>query len=214
MPSKPLFLIGIDEAGRGPLAGPVSVGAAMIPFTECSAIFSSLPGICDSKKLSEKKREDMYRSMCDLRRDKKIAFVVALVSHILIDKEGIVKAVRQGIFSVLAKLSADFHSSRILLDGSLHAPEEFTDQETIIRGDETEPIISLASIAAKVVRDRKMRQLSVLYPQYGFDMHKGYGTKKHYEALEAYGISEIHRRSFLRTYPRAQNNQCLLTGRK
>ncbi len=201
MSLDPFFLIGIDEAGRGPLAGPVSVGAVMIPIAECSAIFSSLPGIRDSKKLSEKKREELYASMLGLRREKKIAFAVGLVPHTLIDKEGIVKAIRRGIFSVLVKISADPLCSRILLDGSLHAPEQFVDQETIIRGDETEPIISLASIAAKVVRDRKMKELAALYPLYDFEVHKGYGTKGHYAALETHGMCPIHRRSYLKTLP-------------
>ncbi|TSC73379.1 MAG: ribonuclease HII [Parcubacteria group bacterium Gr01-1014_48] len=193
------YLVGIDEAGRGPLAGPVAVGAVIIKESDCLALFSSLPGIRDSKQLSEKRREELYERMVFLRKENKMSFSVGLVSHTVIDTEGIVSAVRMGISSVLRKIEVDPHVCRVLLDGSLHAPKMFKNQETIVRGDETEPIISLASIAAKVVRDRKMKELATLYPLYGFEVHKGYGTKGHYAALTAYGISPIHRSSYLKS---------------
>ncbi len=194
-----LYCVGIDEAGRGPLAGPVAVGAVMMPRVDCADIFSLLPGIRDSKKLSEKKREILYEHMCVLRRENKIAFAVGLVSHAVIDARGIVAAVAEGIASVLEKISADPQRCTVLLDGSIFAPACFVDQQTIIRGDETEPIISLASIAAKVVRDRKMKELALRYPLYGFEIHKGYGTKVHYEAIRLYGLSDIHRHSYLKS---------------
>lgn len=192
------YLVGIDEAGRGPLAGPVAVGAVIISSALCGEIFSTLENVRDSKKLSERQREKLYAEMIALRKDGKISFAVGLVAHSVIDTAGIVSAVRSGIASVLKKIEADPKTSRVILDGSLYAPKQFVNQETIVRGDETEPIISLASIAAKVVRDRKMKELALLYPTYGFDVHKGYGTKGHYAALAAYGISPIHRRSYLK----------------
>ncbi|TSC63074.1 MAG: ribonuclease HII [Parcubacteria group bacterium Greene0416_14] len=183
------YLVGIDEAGRGPLAGPVAVGAVIIKESDCLALFSSLPGIRDSKQLSEKRREELYERMVFLRKENKMSFSVGLVSHTVIDTEGIVSAVRMGISSVLRKIEVDPHVCRVLLDGSLHAPKMFKNQETIVRGDETE----------KVVRDRKMKELATLYPLYGFEVHKGYGTKGHYAALTAYGISPIHRSSYLKS---------------
>ena len=193
----PLYLVGIDEAGRGPLAGPVAVGAVMIPQANYAETLTLFYDVRDSKKLSEKKRELMYKRMAMARTENKLFFTVCLVPHTMIDAFGIVAAVKKGIASVLEKLQARPEQCRILLDGSIFAPPEFNNQTTIVRGDETEPIISLASVAAKVVRDRKMKQLALLYPQYGFEVHKGYGTRAHYEAITRNGICAIHRHSFL-----------------
>ena len=192
-----LFVIGIDEAGRGPLAGPVAVGAVMIPQANYTQTLELFQDVRDSKKLSEKKRELMYERMAVARTENELFFTVCLVPHTMIDAFGIVAAVKKGIASVLEKLQAHPERCRILLDGSIFAPPEFNNQMTIVRGDETEPIISLASIAAKVIRDRKMKQLALLYPQYGFEVHKGYGTRAHYEAITRNGICAIHRHSFL-----------------
>lgn len=195
------YHIGIDEAGRGPLAGPVAVGGVMISETLLDFVLGSFKGLRDSKQLSEKKREEFYERMLSLQKEHKLLFAVGLVSHETIDARGIVSALRSGVGSVLEKIGVDPEKSRVLLDGSLSAPVQYTNQKTIIRGDETEPIISLASIAAKVVRDRKMRVFAKQYPLYGFERHKGYGTKAHYEALMTHGISLIHRRSFLKNLP-------------
>lgn len=192
-------IIGIDEAGRGPLAGPVAVGAVKIKGHRMSSKMSSksLPKLKDSKKLSEKQREIWFEFLKEEKNKGNLNFAVALVSEKLIDKQGIVKAIKIGISRCLKLLSPITSSTLTLLDGSLKAPSEFKNQKTIIRGDESEPIISLASIAAKVTRDRHMMNLAKKYPGYGLEVHKGYGTKKHYKAIKKLGISVIHRKSYL-----------------
>ncbi len=189
-------IIGIDEAGRGPLAGPVAVGAVLIPRGFNTALLS---GVRDSKQLTERKREEWYAQMLSWRRDGFLSFSVALVGAVHIDRAGIVSAINLALHRSLARLSADPASSRVLLDGGLRAPAHYEYQKTIIRGDESEEAIALASIAAKVTRDRHMRRLGVLYPEYAFAVHKGYGTPAHYRALKKHGISPVHRRSFLRS---------------
>jgi len=180
--------IGIDEAGRGPLAGPVSVGAVMVKSDFDFSIFKNLK---DSKKLSESKREEFFEVI-----NKKIKYKVVMVSNKVIDKKGISFAIRFAIKSLLKKLNPNIKNTKIFLDGSLKAPVEFT-QETIIKGDEKIPAISLASIMAKVTRDRYMKKISNKYPAFNFDIHKGYGTKRHIEAIKKHGPSELHRKSFI-----------------
>lgn len=189
------YIIGIDEAGRGPLAGPVAVGAVIAPQNFQFSIFKNLK---DSKKLSEKRREEIFAQMQLLKREGALDFSVALVSHTIIDTKGISYAIRQGIKGVLNKLCQDPTGAIIKLDGGLKAPEEFQDQETLIKGDELVPAISLASIAAKVTRDRHMRVVSRQYPVYGLEIHKGYGTKMHMDCLKIHGLSPVHRRTFVK----------------
>lgn len=189
-----MTLIGIDEAGRGPLAGPVAVCACAAPQNFQFSIFSNLK---DSKKLSEKRREKIFEQMKELKKEGKINFSVALVSNKVIDERGIVFAIRKGIEGVLKKLDIDPANSIIKLDGSLRAPKEFINQETIIRGDEKIPVISLASIAAKVTRDRHMVEINREYPVYSFEVHKGYGTAKHQASIKKHGPCSTHRLSFL-----------------
>ena len=187
-------MLGVDEAGRGPLAGPVSVGVVAVP--EGFDVATEFPGVTDSKKLSEKKREKLFemleaRTVCgDVR------FVVEFESAETIDREGIVPAVRRALVRGVNALAPDAALVMVKLDGSLRAPAEYA-QETIVHGDALVPVISLASIAAKVSRDRLMLELAKQYPDYGFEKHKGYGTKAHYDMLEKHGPSIIHRRSFL-----------------
>lgn len=188
-------IVGIDEAGRGPLAGPVALGICMVSRDFDFGVFGVLR---DSKKLSEKRREEVFKLMQDLKKQEKMHFAVALVPNTVIDRIGITRAIREGIMGVIKKLSVDSKSSFIYLDGGLMAPDEFK-QETIIKGDEKIPVISLASIAAKVTRDRFMKDVASDYPQYGFEIHKGYGTKKHIEAIKREGLSNIHRRSFCKS---------------
>lgn len=180
--------IGIDEAGRGPLAGPVSVGAVMVQNDFDFSIFKNLK---DSKKLSEAKREEFFEIIM-----KNIKYKVVMVSNKIIDKKGISYAIRFAIKSLLKKLNPNIKTTKVFLDGSLKAPEEFS-QETIIKGDEKIPVISLASIMAKVTRDRYMKKISKKYPLFDFHVHKGYGTKKHILAIKKYGPSEIHRETFI-----------------
>lgn len=188
------FTLGVDEAGRGPLAGPVSVGAVMV--TEGFDVAKEFPGVADSKKLSEKKREALYEMLTARVARGDARFAVEFESAAVIDAEGIATAVRRALARGVATLAPDASFVNIQLDGALRAPAEYS-QETIIHGDALIPIISLASIAAKVERDRLMCTLAEEYPQYGFEIHKGYGTRAHYDALGEHGLCAIHRRSFI-----------------
>jgi ribonuclease HII len=199
------FLIGVDEAGRGPLAGPVAVGLVAVP--EGFDVAAAFPGVRDSKQLSEKKREKIFE-MLEARAGEAgagVRYTVEFESAEAIDQEGIVSVIRRAVARGVDRLVADVRLTKsnicIQLDGGLKAPEEYA-QETIIHGDALVPIISLASIAAKVTRDRLMVALAETYPGYYLEEHKGYGTKKHYEALKKLGPSAIHRRSFLNLAPR------------
>lgn len=197
------FTLGVDEAGRGPLAGPVSVGVIMVP--EGFDVLKEFPGVADSKKLSEKRREQIFDMLAARAARGDVHSKVECESAEAIDAEGIAAAVRRALargVNALAECGSltskgvgksDFH---ILLDGALRAPPEYS-QETVINGDELVPLISLASVAAKVTRDRLMRAFAREYPQYGFEKHKGYGTWVHYEALKKHGLCVIHRRSFI-----------------
>ncbi len=190
---KTQFLIGIDEAGRGPLAGPVAVGAVRIPIDFDEKL---LVGIRDSKQLTEGERDAWYEKLEVWEKTGKLFFAVGLASHRVIDEQGISQAIRAAIKNALRDIEADPDLCEVLLDGGLRAPKSYLRQVTIIKGDEKVPIISLASIAAKVTRDRMMQKFAKKYPNYGFDVHKGYGTEKHREAIEAFGLCDIHRRTF------------------
>jgi len=192
------YVIGIDEAGRGPLAGTVSVGAACFFASDIRRFKKFSAGVKDSKKLSEEKREEWFAKMEREVTLGKFSFAVSFSSSVVIDNRGLSFAIRSALAKSIKKLSCPPESTLVLLDGSLYAPEEYIFQKTIIHGDDIEPIISLASIAAKVFRDRKMYALAKKYPEYCFEKHKGYGTKGHYQAIERYGILEgVHRKSFL-----------------
>ena len=187
------YFIGIDEAGRGPLAGPVAVGTVRV---SSDFDWSQLEGVRDSKKLSEKAREKIFERVCKLQQSGQLRFVVCTSSSAYIDSHGIAPAIKRALATALARLEVNPKECRVLLDGSLSAPADYIHQTTIIRGDDTEPIISLASIVAKVTRDRLMRRLAPKYPAYGFEVHKGYGTSFHRKTIERYGLSDIHRASF------------------
>ncbi|MCR4279347.1 MAG: ribonuclease HII [Candidatus Zambryskibacteria bacterium] len=206
-------LVGIDEAGRGPLAGPVAVGGVVLynPSTSFDkAQDKSLrantffKGIRDSKQLTHEERELWFGLVQEARRKGELDFAVSLVSQAVIDRHGISYAIRLGIKRVLKSLAVSEKGSQIFLDGSLKAPVEFKHQLTVIKGDEKIPVISLASICAKVVRDRRMVKFSKKYPLYDFDLHKGYGTLIHRQAIKKYGLTELHRLSFLKNLTKAQ----------
>jgi len=188
------IVLGIDEAGRGPLAGPVAVGVvATDPTFDILAVFK---GLNDSKKLSPKKREALYELLVAEGKKGNVRAKVCFASEKLIDRKGIAYAVRDALMRGVRALSPEPLGVKIYLDGSLKAPPEY-EQETVIGGDATIPSIMLASIAAKVARDRLMLTLAKRYPKYGFEVHKGYGTKAHYAALHAHGFCPIHRKSFI-----------------
>jgi ribonuclease HII len=193
----PMWLIGIDEVGRGPLAGPVCIGLCKFPAGKRRKIWKIIEGVKDSKKLSEAERHFWSRQMKALSTAGMISYHTSFVSHAIIDRKGIAKAVRLAIKRTIKKAELEPKKCEILLDGSLRAPKEFKNQKTIIKGDEKEPIIALASIVAKVRRDNRMKKLAKKYPGYGFEIHKGYGTKEHIRALKKLGPSDIHRQSFI-----------------
>ena len=192
---KKIF-VGIDEVGRGPLAGPVAV-CAFVWFSG-QRFPEELEGIKDSKKLSEKKREEWFARIQKFKKEGKCDFKVEFKSAKYIDINGISKAIRECLRLCLKKCEFDAKSAHVLLDGGLKAPQEFLSQETIIKGDTKECLISAASIMAKVTRDRKMVELSKKYPHYGFDIHKGYGTLFHRTSIRKNGISKEHRRTFIK----------------
>jgi len=196
-------LVGIDEAGRGPLAGPVAVGTVKISKTSFDALKKFLkdyPVGKDSKKMKEKERAFWYEKILEARKKKLLDFKVGFSSNLVIDKRGIVKAISLALEKNLNSLSLMGEKVLVKLDGGLKAPEKFTYQETIVKGDEKEFVISLASVVAKVERDKLMRKLSLKYPSYSLEVHKGYGTLKHRQALKKHGLSKLHRRSFCRFY--------------
>jgi ribonuclease HII len=187
-------MLGVDEAGRGPLAGPVAVGVVMVP--EGFDVAKEFLGVADSKKLSEKRREEIFMMLEARVALGDARFIVEFESAKIIDREGIAPSIRRALARGVNTLAPDSSIVEILLDGALKAPPEYK-QQTIINGDEIIPLISLASIAAKVSRDRLMVTLAAEYPDYGFEKHKGYGTRAHYEMLKRHGPCAIHRRSFL-----------------
>lgn len=188
--------MGIDEAGRGPLAGPVSVGVVAV---QTSFDWAHIPGVRDSKKLSPKKREEVFMRMEELQQEGLLYVSVAFSSAHDIDTQGIVPAIFSALTRALEALSLSPEECDVLLDGGLRAPERFTSQKTIIRGDDSEPVISLASIAAKVSRDHLMVREAEKFPAYALEVHKGYGTKAHREAISRLGLSPIHRATFCRS---------------
>ena len=188
------FVLGVDEAGRGPLAGPVAVGVVMVP--EGFDVLKEFPGVADSKKLGEKRREEIFEVLEARVASGDARYAVEFEDEKTIDEEGIAAAVRKALTRGVNRLAPDSALVRVQLDGALRAPPEYA-QETIINGDELVPLISLASVAAKVLRDRLMCDLALEHPVYGFELHKGYGTKLHYARLREHGPCVIHRRSFI-----------------
>lgn len=177
------YVAGVDEAGRGPLAGPVVVAAAILPF----GLF--LPGLNDSKKISPKKRELLYDEILA----KAVAVRVAAIDAATIDRVNIYQATMNGMYEAI--LGLDPRPDKVLID-AVELAKLPMPSLSIIKGDAKSASIAAASIVAKVTRDRMMLQYDVEYPQYGFAQHKGYGTAQHIEALEAYGPCPIHRKSF------------------
>ena len=190
-------VLGVDEAGRGPLAGPVAVGVVCVE--EGFDLLSVFPGLNDSKKLSEKKREAIFEQLLLCVQEGSVSFCVKSVDAGTIDSAGISPSVRSAVHAGIRALAPEPAGVKVYLDGLLHAPKEYT-QETVVGGDALIPAIMLASIAAKVSRDRLMVRLAADYPEYGFEAHKGYGTKAHQAAIRTHGLSPLHRRSFCRSF--------------
>lgn len=178
------YIAGVDEAGRGPLAGPVFAAAVVLPP------HTFIEGINDSKKLSEKKREELY----DIIIEKAVSYGIASVSEREIDSMNIRNAAHKAMIEAVRALKVQ--PNHVLVDGD--AVKGLTMPYTaIVNGDGLSISIAAASILAKVARDRVVKKLDEVYPQYGFGKHKGYGTQAHVEAIRTYGICPVHRRSFM-----------------
>ena len=178
------MICGIDEAGRGPLAGPVVVASVIMPAD------SMIEGVNDSKKISEKKREKLY----DQILEEAISYGVGIIGQDEIDEINILNATKKGLTMSLKELTVK--PDLIIVDALTHIDTMGIPYESIIKGDAKCYSISAASIIAKVTRDRIMREWDKIYPEYGFEKHKGYGTSAHIEAIKKYGLCPIHRKSF------------------
>ena len=182
------YIAGIDEAGRGPLAGPVVVGVIIMPKD------SMIEGVNDSKKVSEKKREKLY----DEITSEAIAWGVGIVDQNEIDEINILNATKKAVTMAISSLKVK--PDLILVDALTNIDTCGIPYKSIIKGDAKEYSIAAASIIAKVTRDRIMRQWDEVFPEYGFKGHKGYGTKKHIEAIKEYGPCMLHRKTFIKNF--------------
>ena len=180
-------ICGVDEAGRGPLAGPVCAAAVILPPE------LEIPGLNDSKKLTDKRRRALY----DVIIENAVAYGIAMVHEQEIDEINILQATYNAMEQAMLQLSVK--PAMALIDGNRARPFPVPVQ-TVVKGDSLSANIAAASILAKVTRDRYMEEMAEKYPQYGFEIHKGYGTKAHYAALTEHGMSPIHRRTFLKKF--------------
>lgn len=181
------IICGVDEAGRGPLAGPVCAAAVILPSN------IDIPGLDDSKKLSDKRRRELFPVI----KEQAVAYGIGLASHEEIDEINILQATFLAMERALDQL--DVKPDLALIDGN-RAKDFGIPVKTVIHGDSLSASIAAASILAKVTRDDLMVEYAEKYPQYAFEIHKGYGTKAHYEALRTYGPSPIHRMTFLKKF--------------
>ena len=184
--AKIKYICGIDEAGRGPLAGPVVVASVIMPRD------SIIEGVNDSKKVSEKKREELY----EIITNEAISYSVGIIDEKEIDEINILNATKKGLTKSLQEL--EVKPDLILVDALEKIDTLKIPYLSIIKGDAKAYSIAAASIIAKVTRDRIMRMYDEVYPQYGFIKHKGYGTKEHMEAIKKFGPSPIHRKTFIK----------------
>lgn len=181
------LICGVDEAGRGPLAGPVCAAAVILPPG------LEIPGLNDSKKLTDKKRRELY----DVITAQAVSYGIAFASEQEIDEINILQATFLAMERAIQKLSPQ--PELALIDGN-RTKDFGLPVRTIVKGDSLSASIAAASILAKVTRDRLMEEYDAQYPQYGFAVHKGYGTKRHYKALREFGPSPIHRKTFLKKF--------------
>lgn len=189
-------IAGIDEAGRGPLAGPVVVACVVMPRD------SMIEGVNDSKKVSEKKREKLYEEITN----EALGYGVGIISQEEIDKINILNATKEGLTLAIKNLEKDLQEKNrdfqkpeiILVDALTKIDTDHIPYRSIIKGDSKSYSIAAASIIAKVTRDRIMREWDEVYPVYGFEKHKGYGTAAHIAAIKEYGLCPLHRRSFVK----------------
>ena len=180
-------ICGVDEAGRGPLAGPVCAAAVILPKGLV------IPGLTDSKKLTDKKRRELF----PIIKEQAIAYGIGLASHEEIDEINILQATYLAMERALAQLTVK--PDIAMIDGN-RAKDFGLPVRTVVKGDSLSMNIAAASILAKVTRDDLMLEMAEKYPEYAFEVHKGYGTKAHYEALRQHGASAIHRKTFLKKF--------------
>lgn len=195
------WLVGIDEAGRGPLAGPVAVGLCALPY---GSLLTGLDGLTDSKRVPPIRRVALARECARRRARGELYCTTSLVSAATINERGITHAVTLGVRRVLARFvrctGCAPAAAYVQLDGGLSAPARYRAQATIVRGDISEPVISAASVCAKVARDRYMerRAAEARFAPYDFAVHKGYGTRAHRAAIATHGLSAEHRVHYCR----------------
>ena len=180
-------ICGVDEAGRGPLAGPVCAAAVILPDN------FEIPGLNDSKQLTDKKRRELYPVIMS----EALSYGIAFVNEKIIDRDNILQATLMAMRSAVKQLY--LKPDMILVDGN-RLTEFGSKAEAIVKGDTKVAAIAAASILAKVARDQYMEAIDAVYPEYGFAIHKGYGTKRHYAAIREYGTCPIHRQSFLKKF--------------
>ncbi len=181
------IICGVDEAGRGPLAGPVCAAAVILPP------HAEIPGLNDSKKLSDKRRRELFPVI----KEQAVAYGIGIATHEEIDEINILQATYLAMERAIQALGVQ--PELALIDGN-RAKDFGIPVETVVKGDSRSASIAAASILAKVTRDDMMLELAETYPEYQFEIHKGYGTKAHYAALDQHGICPIHRRTFLKKY--------------
>ena len=203
------YSIGIDEVGRGPIAGPVAVGAFVFLNKNTGRKFSNFR---DSKQLTEDAREKWYSRLLIEQKKGNVQFKVTFVGQKIIDAKGLTFAIKEAMRESLTFLALYPARSTVLLDGGLKAPAEYVHQKTIIKGDEKKKVIALASIVAKVERDRLMAKYAQKYAGYGFELHKGYATKLHCQKLKELGMCPLHRRSFLKNFKIRPKTVAFLEG--
>ena len=182
-----VLVCGIDEVGRGPLAGPVVAGAVILP-RDCQILYLN-----DSKKLSERKREALFLEI----KEKAVAYAVGVIGAEKVDEINILQATYEAMRLAVSKLGTQ---PQVLLNDAVTIPGLTMEQVPIIKGDAKSVSIAAASVLAKVTRDHMMEEYDTLFPQYGFAKHKGYGTAAHISALKEYGPCPIHRRSFIKNF--------------
>jgi len=182
------YICGIDEAGRGPLAGPVAVSAVIMPKD------SFIEGVNDSKKISEKKREMLFEQI----KEEAVAWSVILLDEKEIDELNILNATKKALTMAISDLKVK--PERIVVDALEHIDTCGIPYTSVIKGDAKIYSIACASILAKVTRDRVMQEWDKIYPQYGFAKHKGYGTAQHIKAIKEHGICKIHRKTFVKNF--------------
>lgn len=183
------YIAGIDEAGRGPLAGPVVAASVILP-KDCEILYLN-----DSKQLSAKRRDELF----DEIKQKAIAYGIGIVSQGRIDDINILQATYEAMREAIGRMSEKQNPDLLLVD-AVHIPDVDIKQVGIVKGDAKSVSIAAASILAKVTRDRFMVEMDKLYPEYGFASHKGYGSKSHIEAIKKYGASPIHRQTFIKNF--------------